>query len=342
MEKAMSTNLRIIRFNYCAAAVVALTLALGILPAASASTGTLIITTNTTLTEDHYGNILIAASNVTLDCAGHLVVGPGEPGFSGGIEVGSGNSRVTVKRCRVTGFNVNGIYGGGGASDSRFEANVTYGNGNHGMHLDTGTRYVVQDNTSRGNGAIGIVLTGASDSWIVHNTVKDNQNWAGIALLEASHDNHVVNNTALRNNIGLVVDGGSNNQLLFNSLSLNTAQGAQLIRGANNNAIELNAMNRNLIGLEITDGSNSNQVSGNFANRNTSVGFKVYASNHNTFTLNLGDSNGEDGFLVLGGSSFNVLSLNSGHHNANVDALDDDSGTGNVWKKNNFGTTFGF
>lgn len=327
---------------YFAIALATVAFTAGALSAASASSGTLIITTSTTLTEDHYGNILISASNVTLDCAGHLVVGPGESGFNGGIETAGGNSRVTVKRCRVTGFEVNGIFGGGGASDSRYEANVVYGNGNHGMHLDVGTRYVVVDNVSRANGAIGIVLTGAADSWIVHNTVQDNSNWAGIALLEGSHDNHVANNTALRNSIGLLVDNGSNNELFLNSSSLNTSHGAQLSGGASNNVLESNALNRNLIGLEIADNSSSNRILSNIANRNTSEGFKIYASNYNTFTFDIADGNGGVGFLVFGGSSFNVLSFNSGHNNGDVDALDDGSGTGNLWTRNNFGTTFGF
>ena len=44
---------------------------------ASATTETLTITSTTTLTEDHYGSVVIAADNITLDCAGHSVIGPG-------------------------------------------------------------------------------------------------------------------------------------------------------------------------------------------------------------------------------------------------------------------------
>jgi hypothetical protein len=48
-------------------------LVLGLMPTVSATSGTLVITSNTTLTEDHAGEIVIAADGVTLDCAGHLV-----------------------------------------------------------------------------------------------------------------------------------------------------------------------------------------------------------------------------------------------------------------------------
>src|SRR4029077_8657205 len=64
---------------------------------AYASSGTMVITTDTTLTEDHQGNILLNANKVTLDCAGHTVSGPGAPGFNGGIEVAGGLSGVTVR-----------------------------------------------------------------------------------------------------------------------------------------------------------------------------------------------------------------------------------------------------
>src|SRR3990170_3184815 len=37
----------------------------------------LIITTDTTLTEDYFGNIVIGADNVTLDGDGHMIIGPG-------------------------------------------------------------------------------------------------------------------------------------------------------------------------------------------------------------------------------------------------------------------------
>jgi len=68
-------------------------------PGAAAGTGPLLITSSTTLTEDQYGPITIAASGVTLDCAGHRVVGPG---FAG-IYLGPVSS-VTVKNCQVSGF----------------------------------------------------------------------------------------------------------------------------------------------------------------------------------------------------------------------------------------------
>ncbi|MEI7745662.1 MAG: hypothetical protein WCK58_18140, partial [Chloroflexota bacterium] len=75
----------------------------------SASSGTLVITASTTLTDDHVGNIVIEAGGVTLDCAGHTVSGPDAGGEAGGIVVAS-KSGVTIRNCVVAGFTAHGIY----------------------------------------------------------------------------------------------------------------------------------------------------------------------------------------------------------------------------------------
>src|SRR2546426_699893 len=189
----------------------------------SLSSGTLIITSNTTLTENHHGTIVIDADNVTLDCAGDTVFGPGEPGYSGGINVGYLRTGVTVTQCTVTGFDVNGIFAAA-ASNGRYEANIIYGNAANGMHLDNGSNNIVVGNTSRSSGGIGIVLTRSSGSRIEGNRVEDNSVWAGIALFDGSHDNVVLQNTADRN--GFTGNTANNNDtfgfVLFGGSSSNT------------------------------------------------------------------------------------------------------------------------
>jgi parallel beta-helix repeat protein len=74
---------------------------------------TLIITEDTTLTEDHFGCIFIEADDVTLDGNGRTITGPGVwvwnstermwwP-ISCGITV-TGRTGVTVKNCHITNF----------------------------------------------------------------------------------------------------------------------------------------------------------------------------------------------------------------------------------------------
>src|SRR2546426_2091990 len=171
----------------------------------SLSSGTLIITSNTTLTENHHGTIVIDADNVTLDCAGDTVFGPGEPGYSGGINVGYLRTGVTVTQCTVTGFDVNGIFAAA-ASNGRYEANIIYGNAANGMHLDNGSNNVVVGNTSRSSGGIGIVFTKMTQSRIEGNTVQDNTNWAGVALFDGSHRNGGVHKTASQKHEGIILE----------------------------------------------------------------------------------------------------------------------------------------
>jgi parallel beta-helix repeat protein len=73
---------------------------------------TLIITEDTTLTEDHFGMVIMEADGVTLDGNGHTIIGPGiwmwnstqrMWDVSTGITV-RGRTGVTVKNCRVTNF----------------------------------------------------------------------------------------------------------------------------------------------------------------------------------------------------------------------------------------------
>ena len=78
-------------------------------PSARAGTpGTMTITSDTTLTEDHYGSIEIAADDITLDCAGYSVIGPSpDPWPVDGVLVDH-HSGVTIANCLASGF-VNGF-----------------------------------------------------------------------------------------------------------------------------------------------------------------------------------------------------------------------------------------
>jgi parallel beta-helix repeat protein len=51
--------------------------------------------------------------------------------------------------------------------------------------------------------------------------------------------------------------------------------------------------------------------------------------------MNLAFRNGVGGFYVFG-SSFNTIAKNVACHNAELDALDDGTGVGNVWEANAF------
>ena len=81
--------------------------------------GLWVVTTDTTLTGDFSGSIIVNASDVTLDCAGYSIVGPGydiadpydpdaEPDIQAGVVVEAGANGVTVENCFISGFNTSG------------------------------------------------------------------------------------------------------------------------------------------------------------------------------------------------------------------------------------------
>jgi parallel beta-helix repeat protein len=284
--------------------------AVGLSP--SSSSGTLIITSTTTLTEDHYGNIVIQANNVALDCAGHTVFGPGVSGLSGGIQI-DGGTGVTVRNCAVTGFAVNGIFAGG-ASDGRYEANIVYGNGANGIHLDFGSGNVVLGNTSRSSGGIGIVLTRSTQSRIEGDTVDGNAVWAGIGLLNNSHDNVVSHNVATRNSIGFLLDDAANaNELRANIARVNTLYGF-LMRASTNNLVVANTSLQNAIGFLVWGGS-ANQFRGNTANLNSAQGFQLIRGvSHSSLDSNTANRN-LIGIEVTDGSNADTVSRNVANEN---------------------------
>jgi len=250
----------------------------------ASSSGTLVVTGNTTLTGNHLGNIQIAADNITLDCAGDTVFGPGVSGFSGGIEV-DGRTGVTVTHCTVTGFNVNGVFGGG-TSNSRFEANLIYGNTNNGIHLDLGTGNAIVGNTSRSNGGIGIALTRSTQSRIEGNTTQGNTNTPGIALLNGSHDNVALGNTSSGNSIGFSLDDNATaNEIRENAANANSLYGF-FTRGSSNNVFVANTALQNAIGF-VLDNATGNQLRGNNVNLNRNQGIQlVRAANDNVLDSN--------------------------------------------------------
>jgi parallel beta-helix repeat protein len=94
-------------------------------------------------------------------------------------------------------------------------------------------------------------------------------------------------------------------------------------------------------GFALLDGSQRNQLTGNTATSNGDVGFVIEASGSNALTRNVGNANGLTGFEIRAGSNGNFLGQNTGRANGSFDASDDQTGAGNDWTDNNFGSTSG-
>jgi parallel beta-helix repeat protein len=303
--------------------------------------GTLVLTESTTLTADHRGNIVIRGDGVMLDCAGHVVRGPGidSDAYSGGINIAEA-SNVTVKRCIVSGFARNGLFGGG--SDINLEADWFVGNGNHGVHLASVSTGRVTGCTSRLNGtvhpAIGIVATRSANLAISGNVVAGNP-WAGIALLDGTLSSTVASNLATDNGTALIVESSGANSLLANTAVRNHDGFA--ILGATGTVVTGNTASHNAhCGFCLDRGTSGATLAGNTANRNHD-GFGVHASNANVLDGNIAGANRNYGFVVFGGASDNTLSHNTALRNGYYDAWEEGTGSGDTWSDNTFGTTFG-
>jgi len=177
---------------------------------ASASSGTLSITSNTTLSEDHHGSIVIAADNVTLDCAGHTVSGPGE--LDAGILL-DGRSGVTITGCQVSGFQ-SGFFLTS-ASGNTFEGNFASANQHEGvLSVGGSSNNVLDGNTSKDNGNTGFVFEGAQGNVLRNNAAIANgisTESGGFYLISSSH-NLLQQNVSVGNGfIGFgFADSGSN------------------------------------------------------------------------------------------------------------------------------------
>jgi parallel beta-helix repeat protein len=308
--------------------------------ATAETSGTLVLTQSATLAADHYGNIVIQADGVTLDCAGHTVYGPGLESHSGGIDIAFADD-VTVTRCVVSGFVHNGLFGHHGAN-LRLDGNTFVGNGNHGVHLDAVSDAAVVGNNLRGNGTVdpacGIVLTRSANAVVTNNTTYGNP-WAGIALFEGTTQASVMSNIATRNGTGFIVQDSSANALTTNIANRNTDGFAVL--HSSGSVLSGNTANLNTgKGFSLDRGSSASVVSGNTAIRNQD-GFNVRASNSNVLIGNVATANRKYGFVAFAGASRNTFSYNTALRSGHKDAWEEGSGKGDVWSGNRFRTTFG-
>lgn len=180
------------------------------------------LTTNTTLTNDLTGRIVIASDNLVLNCNGHTISGITTDPLTGtypGILL-NGRSRVTVKNCLVTNFYIgvqtvsstrdllihnkasNNGYGFL-LSSSNFNAllfNTANGNLHDGFRLESSNRNVIAGNRANNNLGSGFLLVSSPRNILLLNTANGNGAY-GFALTSSSNNNQVMWNSACGNGI---------------------------------------------------------------------------------------------------------------------------------------------
>jgi parallel beta-helix repeat protein len=274
---------------------------------AGASTGFMLVTSSTTLTEDHNGPILIAGPSVTLDCAGHSVSGDGS---GNGIAVVAAD--VTVKSCTVRSFST-GIYTN--AARTQILANTTVGNG-EGIRLDGAVDSTVAGNAANGSDLWGIIACCNAQRDTISGNTMDGNRLLGLALNHASH-NSVVHNTATHNDHGYSIAFDSD----FNDISHNTAVD-------NNHGFDF---------AFVADSTIEHNVSSRNGSGPDGGGFSFSDALRNRVAFNDAMDNGSTGFNLFFRNEANVFTKNHACGNYFPDALDASVGAvPNTWDKNHF------
>jgi parallel beta-helix repeat protein len=140
---------------------------------------------------------------------------------------------------------------------------------------------------------------------------------------------------------GISIEDSYSNFVLANVVNSNRLNGISL-SDAQANTVSGNAVGNNgADGILVSAASTGNTISYNTANHNgdfvlfTGNGIHLVDSDSNTVSYNTATSNANDGILVEGTSSLNILKRNTAKKNHNWDIEDISTGLGNTWLNNN-------
>ena len=233
--------------------------------AAAATSGTWYITSDTTLTADHHGNIVIAADNVTLDGAGYTLHASRSHFSCHGVQL-TGHTGVTIRRLRVEGFTCGaGFLVGYDASLS------TSGN-------------TLIDSVAEGNYA-GFVLDHATGNTLIRNRSDHNVD-NGFQIQLGSHNNTFEGNAADRNRgtAGFAMADSNGNSFIGNVATDSVRVGFHSVRSSRSVFRQNRATDNGGEGFAL-HWSDEATLDRNTADRN-SRGFEVHDSDGNTFTAN--------------------------------------------------------
>jgi parallel beta-helix repeat protein len=271
--------------------------------AAGLAGSTLLVASDTTLRDDHQGSVEVEADDVTLDCAGHTISGPGtraedEYGFIGILL--DGRTGVTVRNCRVSGFD----YGilltarlGSGSDGNRLIGNAVSGNRLSGVRINESEHNVLTANIASSNGRNGFVFVGSSNI-VTGNQALDNE-YNGFAVAGGRREIVFSRNISKGNRImgfGVV---GTGHTFLRNTAANNGANGFG-ITGESISVRRNRAARNGVDGFAIGRGSSSRiALYHNTSIGNQAHGFLILGAGH-TFVRNTASENGLVGFAIDG------------------------------------------
>ncbi len=169
----------------------------------------------------------------------------------------------------------------------------------HGVYLENVGKTSVEGNSVYSFNGSGIVLEEGADGTGVENNHISGVEGHGIVSLTSN--NVLADNTVeASGERGILLDGGSFQSVINNTLRNNHGPGIQLGRFllANNNTIVDNYAENNSIGVVISS-SQDNELENNTAADNRGIGISVSGSSGNHFEDNLAEENEGSGIALL-------------------------------------------
>jgi parallel beta-helix repeat protein len=264
-------------------AVVLLALALA-LPAI-ATTGTLVITEDTTLTEDHFGSIEIAADDVTLDCGGFSVIGPSGADWPVDGVLVDHHSGVTITNCvaqgLVNGFKLQGV------TDSALLGNTATANEGNGFYASDSSR----DNVFRDNMASasevghGFAFEFGSNRNLLEGSIAAGNTGNGIFVFR-SRSNTFRGNVASDNGASGFASTSSSGNRFIGNVARGNVNGFASADARGDRWTDNVARGNSLAGFASLEGSREMRFGGNTA-RGNHLGFQVDRSDDNALVGNI-------------------------------------------------------
>ena len=276
-----------------------------------------IVTTNTNLSGDCTGPLVVGASGITVNLGGHAVTcGPVPNPIDGlaGIGIfGQTNDHVTngeVKNCEL------GIQIISGGSHELSNLNV-HNNGRIGIEFDAGSNNAVRNTISsfNGSGFPGIGVAVSQSAFNKLDQLQIEQNAFGIILAGGADNNVVTSSFLLRNGVAGILIAGSNNTIDQSTKVTQSVVGI-LVHSSTGNTIRATSSSQNAYGIDLGPGVTNTTIQSSDASNNSRVGI----------------------WLGIGATS-NLIMSNKAFGNGFLDLEDDNLDCdANTWKSNQFST----
>ncbi|MBI5226888.1 right-handed parallel beta-helix repeat-containing protein, partial [Candidatus Micrarchaeota archaeon] len=251
----------------------------------------------------------ITASDVLLDCEGHMISGNRFSSETGnvGVKVNTENN-VTIRNCRIQNFSSAILVSG--SSNVTIYNNTLTNNTHHGVRVDTvpnnDTR--IFNNTISYNSQTGIQAN--ANSSLVYNNLFFNQSSYQIRFL-GGVNNNITNNTIWNgSSTGIRIDGYTNDTYIFNNTIFNhtgaSGSGILLVNSyrayIHNNTI----YNNSQYGVWIQTGAYNNVSNNTISNHSAKTAVRADGQENFTRVESNVLSNNAGGVHVLNGINFTI------------------------------------